>query len=292
MDHYLAIGAALHHLEQQLFAPLDLNVLSRKANMSRFHFQRTFRYVVGCPVTHYLQQRRLYLAAQALQDSRQNILTIALAHGFNSGETFCRAFVRQYGCPPQAFRQAPFPLAAFLPPDLELRRLQLATEGAISACDTVTLPAIQLLGLQTILCGQQDEAVIHQIWTELLAMQAELTGLQAPHRHFNLLGEGFLMAPYLYYAALQTQELIPVCARLSYRLLPAGRYIRLIHQAATHQGFADNLDQALALIHARWLASHDVTLAETGFELMVITDENAFSQDATLANLELYLPIE
>ena len=85
--------------------PRTVDVMAREACFSRRQFHRlTLRTLGETPGAH---QRRLRLdrAAWLLLTSRANILEIALETGWESHETFTRAFRARFGVTPSAFRK-------------------------------------------------------------------------------------------------------------------------------------------------------------------------------------------
>lgn len=72
--------------------------------MSPFHFLRQFRAQLGITPYQYVLARRLRRAAVRLRDSREPVIDIALACGFNDVSEFNRRFRRVMGKTPTAFR--------------------------------------------------------------------------------------------------------------------------------------------------------------------------------------------
>jgi AraC family transcriptional regulator len=98
----------LDYIEQHLGGELSVERLSREAGFSKFHFHRQFSAYVGVNVSRYVQIRRLARAARRLVfDPNEKIIHIALEAGFQTPESFSRAFKREYGQTPSQFRSAP-----------------------------------------------------------------------------------------------------------------------------------------------------------------------------------------
>jgi AraC family transcriptional regulator len=98
------ISAALRLIEARAGDPLDLDALAHVAAMSKYHFLRTFRRVVGCTPYRYLRGVRLRRAALALTVTRQPVAAIALEAGFGDISTFNAYFRQVFGVVPSQLR--------------------------------------------------------------------------------------------------------------------------------------------------------------------------------------------
>jgi AraC family transcriptional regulator len=93
-------------LVARLDEPLTLEEIARKSGYSSFHFHRLFRGIVGEPVTSLLRRLRLERAAMVLHRDRDRPITmIGLDAGYETHESFTRAFVGAFGRSPSAFRR-------------------------------------------------------------------------------------------------------------------------------------------------------------------------------------------
>lgn len=86
--------------------PLSLDDMAQAARLSRYHFVRVFRAVVGDSPHQYLIGARLRAAANRLLDTRQPITAIALDVGFNDISHFNATFRRAFGASPGLWRKA------------------------------------------------------------------------------------------------------------------------------------------------------------------------------------------
>ena len=87
----------------------DAAALAERAYLSRFHFGRVFRRVVGEAPGEMERRLRLERAAHALRATTQDVTGIAFDSGYDSLEGFSRAFRRAYGLSPSRFRALPAP---------------------------------------------------------------------------------------------------------------------------------------------------------------------------------------
>jgi AraC family transcriptional regulator len=85
---------------------ISLESLAREYGYSPTHFHRLFTEAVGETPKDHVERVRLERAAYRLAITRDSVLSIALSVGFQSHETFSRAFKRRFGRTPTEWRQA------------------------------------------------------------------------------------------------------------------------------------------------------------------------------------------
>jgi AraC family transcriptional regulator len=102
MQSVFAYAAA--HLDEDI----SLTALASQAALSPFHLHRVFSAAAGETSKQYTLRLRLGRAAALLVASGDSVLDVALSCGFQSHEVFCRAFRRQFGTTPSAYRARGF----------------------------------------------------------------------------------------------------------------------------------------------------------------------------------------
>jgi AraC-like DNA-binding protein len=100
-----AVGRALSLLHAAVDRNWTADALAHEVNMSRSTFADRFTTVVGQPPMRYLTGWRMQLARQHLQETRRTIAQIAHEVGYESEAAFTRAFRRECGAPPAAWRR-------------------------------------------------------------------------------------------------------------------------------------------------------------------------------------------
>lgn len=96
------IELSAHELEEDR---LSLGALAKEADMSRYHFLRIFRRLVGQTPHQYVLLLRMQKAAVMLLTTTVPLTTIALDAGFNDLSTFIRRFRGVMGMSPGAYRK-------------------------------------------------------------------------------------------------------------------------------------------------------------------------------------------
>lgn len=100
MDWITGIQHALDYVEAHITEPLDFEAVAKQAYSSSFHFQRVFGILCGMTLGDYVRQRRLTLAGNELAATGARVLDTALKYGYDTPESFSRAFSRFHGVSP------------------------------------------------------------------------------------------------------------------------------------------------------------------------------------------------
>jgi len=102
----LQVGRALALLHGEPGKAWTVDELAHKVALSRSALAERFSALVGEPPMQYLTRWRLALAAQALRTGGDAIVRVAERSGYESEAAFSRAFKREFGTPPAAWRKA------------------------------------------------------------------------------------------------------------------------------------------------------------------------------------------
>jgi AraC-like DNA-binding protein len=99
------IGRALTLLHQRPEAPWTVSGLARQAGLSRTVLSQRFKHILGDSPMAYLTRWRLRLGARGLTSTNRSVAQIAAEVGYESESAFNRAFKREFGLPPAAYRK-------------------------------------------------------------------------------------------------------------------------------------------------------------------------------------------
>jgi AraC-like DNA-binding protein len=100
------VGRALALLHEEPSRPWTVDELSRAVALSRSALGQRFAALVGEPPMQYLTRWRLALAAQALRATAEPLSRVSERSGYETEAAFNRAFKREFGVPPAAWRRA------------------------------------------------------------------------------------------------------------------------------------------------------------------------------------------
>lgn len=105
MDWITGIQRSLDYTEAHLTWEIDYEAVAKQACSSAFHFQRMFSMLCGFSLGDYIRMRRLTLAAEDLTRTGDKVIDIALKYGYDTPESFARAFQRFHGITPTEARR-------------------------------------------------------------------------------------------------------------------------------------------------------------------------------------------
>ncbi len=98
------IQRALEMIERSLDQEIDYAELAREACCSEYNFMRVFSVLSGYTLADYIRLRRLTAAGQELVSTDARILDVAVRYGYDSQESFSRAFQKFHGLSPAQAR--------------------------------------------------------------------------------------------------------------------------------------------------------------------------------------------
>ncbi|MGF7047760.1 AraC family transcriptional regulator [Paenibacillus sp. DS2015] len=113
MEWLIRMKEALDYMESKMEEHINIDDIAKVAYSSPFHFQRMFYMLTGVSVADYIRRRRLTLAAQELAISKVKVLEVALKYGYESPESFAKAFRKAHGIAPSSAREPGIQLKAF-----------------------------------------------------------------------------------------------------------------------------------------------------------------------------------
>lgn len=100
MNLATGIQKAVDYIEEHITDELDYGEIAKQAMCSPYYFQKIFGIMCGFTVGEYIRNRRLALAGSELSKSNIKVIDAALKYGYETPESFTRAFVKFHGITP------------------------------------------------------------------------------------------------------------------------------------------------------------------------------------------------
>lgn len=106
MNWVQGVQKAIDYVETNITEEIDFEEVAKQALASSFHFQRVFGILCGFSLGDYIRMRRLSLAGEELSRGKAKIIDIAIKYGYDTSESFSRAFTRFHGIAPSEARRS------------------------------------------------------------------------------------------------------------------------------------------------------------------------------------------
>jgi len=152
MSEYIkVIENVINYIEDNLCESIKVLELAKGHGMSPWQFQRIFRSHVGDSLGNYIRSRRLTKVAEALINSDQKIIDIAIEYQFNSQEALTRSFKSFFGMTPKKLRTDNCTLNLINKPKITPELLKYLCGGIELEPKIITRPAMKLVGRELIL---------------------------------------------------------------------------------------------------------------------------------------------
>ena len=200
MDWITGIQNAINYIEDHITEELSYEQIARESFSSQFHFQRVFSILCGYTLGEYIRSRRLTLAGAELQTKREKVIDVAYKYGYDSPESFAKAFQKFHGITPSQARGGAM-LKSF-------SRLSIKVSlegGSIMNYRMEEKPAMVLTGYKRRFTGSPNDKKDqdHYFACETRLEQAILEGLCREHETIYQVLTDFDAEGYDFYIAYQ-----------------------------------------------------------------------------------------
>jgi AraC family transcriptional regulator len=252
MDYGQRINKVIDFIGKHIDDELTLDQLSRISCFSKYHFHRLFTAHTGLSLRQYIRWLRLKRAAyQLITDRDKTIMEIALDAGFESHESFTRAFKQTCRMNPSDFRFQSSWCAWEKPPYSILKQGEEMMNVMIK-----NLPARRLAVLE----HRGDPKKVGDSVNKLISwVKAQSTNVQlVPGEAFGFAYDDPNQVPaeeFRLDLAITIPENLKIRGEVVEKQLPAGRYA-----VTVHKGSRNNISETVYGLYRDWLPEVDEEL--------------------------------
>ena len=168
MEWVTCIRRAIAFMEQHLEENISAQDVADQVFLSPFFLQHGFAVMTGYGIMEYIRNRRLYMAALDLKHTEDKVIDIALRYGYETPESFTKAFTRFHGFSPRQVR-AGASFRSFLPLTISI----LIQGGSQLDYTITTMFPFRVIGFQKIFDNETAYAEIPRFWDEICARYAD-----------------------------------------------------------------------------------------------------------------------
>lgn len=167
MDWVRTVNTAIDYMEDHLTEDVTLSDVAGAVYLSVFHFQRAFSLLTDMSPAEYLRKRRLSQAGAELMKGEEKVIDVAARYGYDSPESFTKAFTRFHGVTPmQARKGSPIQF-------MNRFTVRITIEGGCIMEYTIEKwEAMELLMHAKDFHAETGEAEIPKFWDEYYADEA------------------------------------------------------------------------------------------------------------------------
>ncbi len=152
MDWITGIKSAIDYIEDNITEKLDINDIASRSFSSPYHFQRVFGILCGYTVGEYIRYRRLTLAGAEISGGAK-VIDTALRYGYESPDSFTKAFVRFHGITPSQAKKRNADLKSF-----SRLSIKISLEGgSMLNYKIVSKPSMVITGLKRHFKGEPGD---------------------------------------------------------------------------------------------------------------------------------------
>ena len=111
---------AVNYIESNLLKDISVSDVASHIHSSADYFARVFNIVTGISVSDYIRNRRLTLAGDEIVNTQVKVIDVALKYGYDSPDSFTKAFTRFHGVTPTVAKSSDTQLEHFCPLSIKI----------------------------------------------------------------------------------------------------------------------------------------------------------------------------
>jgi len=292
MNYSASIQAAIDFIESRLFEDIAPSAVAAQIGFSEYHFHRIFRGMLRESVADYIRKRRISEAAKLLQESDKPILELALASGFETHESFTRAFKKMYGLTPSQYRQQKHGLSTYHKKRTSRTMLEHIQTGITLEPRIETRGPELVVGLGAAYSEGAESSFleIQQLWKSFLTRQAEIARVKPGYALGVCLSEHVDIPKrqdrsFAYIAGLPVSEFSDIPPGMVTCAIQKSKYA-----VFTHKGSLSALPHTVNYIWGTWIPKNVSNYSHANapdFELY----DSRFDPETDSGEFDIYVPI-
>lgn len=253
MNYLEQVQRGIDYIEANLDFSIKPDLVAKQAGISQWHFQRIFKAMTNETLKTYIRSRRMANSLDKLLSTNIKIIDIALTAGFESQESFTRAFKNTFNMTPNEYRKIGSK-------NLFLKKLQFDSSYLKHINQNISLTPIiysqkklLLAGLKTEFYGVDSEKnnlaeKLPPLWDDFLNRIDEIKN-KVPGTGYGIIQQTHANTDLLeYFAAVEVFKSETLPENMVHIEIPASTYAKF-----THKGAVQNINNTVNYIYSSWL---------------------------------------
>jgi len=256
--HYLTqVQKGIEYIEANLDDEIFLHDVAKQAGISQWHFQRIFKALTNETLKTYIRARRLSIVFESLLTTDKKIIDISIAAGFESQESFTRAFKKAFDMTPNEARKIGNKNLFLNKVQFDAEYLRHININLSLTPEIVTQKRMQLVGVKTEFYSVDSEKnnmadKLPLLWDEFVPrmeeIQHKVSGLaygviQQTKEKTDLLE---------YYAVVEVSDINDLPEGMVSVEIPVSTYAKF-----THKGNVASINNTVNYVYSSWLMQSD-----------------------------------
>ncbi len=172
MDWISTFQEAINYMEEHLTDKISVDDVAKEVAISSFYFQKSFKLLTDISISDYLKSRRLSLAGEELANGNMKVIDTAYKYGYDSPESFSKAFYRFHGITPIKAKTESYRLKKFQP-----LMIHLSIDGGTKLDYVIERKSkLTLYGVHRIYAYGSAYQELPKFWNEMICLSGSGEG--------------------------------------------------------------------------------------------------------------------
>jgi AraC family transcriptional regulator len=289
MNNQHVLEIAIKYIETHLNEDIGLEDVARETGYSYYHMTRLFKIVVGETVGNYITKRRLSNSTKELIYTKKKIIDIAIESGYNSSESYSRAFKEVYNISPLEYRKNKNDLYIGSKKELDIDLLQHIANNLTITPRIVELSEVKVAGVRGATSLKDNSLPL--LWEQYHKIRSLITHTTLYRRDFCICESvqttytKYGDAVYLEMIGTEVDSFEDNLDMIETKVIAAGKYA-----VFTHIGNLTSLYQTYNYIWGTWFLSTKEEL-DNREDFEMYTDKIHNTEDPN-NKIDIYIPIK
>ena len=289
MNNLTQVQKGIEYIEDNLDFDISLKQVALIACMSQWHFQRIFKALTNETLKTYIRSRRLANSLNKLLTSNERIIDIAVTAGYESQESFTRAFKQVFEMTPNEYRKLGDKSLFMKKIQFNRSYIRHINKNISLEPEIIIQKTMKLIGMKTNFYSIASEKnniaeTLPPLWNKFLSRLNEIDFI-VPNMCYGIVQQTSEKSESLeYFAVAEVTKISDIPKGMESIELPETQYAKF-----THKGLVKDLDNSVNYIYSSWLLKSDFTHTYAA-DLEFYGDK--FDQLSTQSEMHYAIPIK